>query len=629
MLSAFRAFLNTWVARVFFFVLVASFALWGIGDVVRNAGHETALATIGDRKIEPAEFQETFRRELAQVNRMMGNKSEPTSEVRKAVAEQSLSRMITQAAIADEVHRLGIVVPDAALRQAVFDIPTFRGKAGAFDRGVFEAVMRNNNLTEARFLELMRSDLAQRQLMETVQAGVAAPETLLSQIYAFQHETRVGDIVELPFTTAPAPPAPTADDLQRQYENNPVAYSAPAYRRIKLVVLSPQTLARGIEVTPEEVQAYYEAHKSDYATEAKRAAEVIVTQDETAAKNLSAAWQAGADWPAMEKAAQAAGASAVKLDESTRQQFPSPELADAVFAAQPDVATAPVKSAFGWQVIRVTKVEPGESRTLDQVRDEVRQKAAQDRAVDQVYGRANQLDDALSAGTSLDDLPGDLGLAAVTGTLDAQGNTPEGEKAPIPGTDALRKAILETAFKTAPSDTPRMIEGPDQSYYALKLEDVIEPKVKPLAEVEPQVRQDWEQARRRREQEVRAAKLMTASQAGGSLDDAATIAGLRMDKTPQVGRSGAVEGVPPQVQEALFRLKPNEATMVETPEGFAVVRLAEIVNADPAKDPAGAALARQALTQSLDSDVEVIFASALRERTQPKVNRTMLDNLVE
>ncbi len=54
--------------------------------------------------------------------------------MRQAVAEQALERMVIQAAIAEEVQRLGIVVPDDALRQAVFEMPAFRGQGGAFDR---------------------------------------------------------------------------------------------------------------------------------------------------------------------------------------------------------------------------------------------------------------------------------------------------------------------------------------------------------------------------------------------------------------------------------------------------------------------------------------------------------------
>jgi peptidyl-prolyl cis-trans isomerase D len=629
MLALFRAFLSTWAARAFFVVLVAAFALWGIADVIRNVGHDTALATVGGRPIEVPEFQDAFRRQLAQVTRMLGTRTEPTPEIRRTVAAQTLDRLIVQSAIAEEVQRLGIAVPDEALRQAVFDIPAFRGRNGAFDRAQFENVLRSNGLSEGRFLELMRSDLAQRQLMDSVQAGVTPPEELLKQVYAFQRETRVAEIVELPFSAAPEPPAPTPDDLQRIYENNPAAYSAPAYRRIKAVILSPDTIAREIEVSDDDIKAYYEQHKAEYVTPEKRSAEVIVTQDEDAAKKLAAQWTAGADWAAMQKAAQEAGGSAVNLDDATKQDFPSPDLANAVFAAAPDTTAGPIKSPFGWQVLRVTKVTPGASRALDDVRDEIRQRVARDRATDQVYARANKLEDALSAGTKLEDLPGDLGAAAVAGTLDAQGNTQQGEPAPIPGSPELRKAIITAAFALQKGEPARMTEGPDQSYYALQVDDVIEPRLKPFAEVEQEVRDEYERDARRHEQNEAAAKLLTAAQAGGSLDDAATIAGLRVEKTPPIGRSAPTEGVPSELTQPLFSLKKGETTMVETPEGFVVARLAEINDPDPSADPAGAAQMREALARALQQDVEVVFASTLRERAQPRVNRTLLDSVTE
>lgn len=629
MMSFFRAFLNTWAARAFFVVLVGAFGLWGVADVARNFGQSTALATVGNRKIEPQEFQNAFRRNLAQVSRMMGGSAEPPPDVRRAVAGESLERLIVQAAIGDEVQRLGIEVPDAALRQAVYAIPAFKGPAGTFDRPTFDNVMRNNGMTEPRFLDLLRSDIGQRQLMETVQAGVATPDTLLKQVYAYQRETRSGEAVELAFSAAATPPTPTEDDLQREYENNPAAFSAPAFRRVKLVVLSPQTLAGGIDVSPEEIQTYYDAHKAEYATEEKRSAEVIVAPDEAAAAKLAAAWKTGADWATMQKDAQAAGASAVAVAESEKGQFPSADLADAVFAAAPNTVSAPIKSPFGYQIVRVTKVTPGLSRTVDQAKDEIRQKVAQERAVDQVYARANKLDEALSAGTAFDDLSGDLGAAGVEGTLDAQGNTPDGEPAPIPGSPALRKAILAAAFSTPKGDTPHMVEGPDQSYYALQVTDLIDPKLKPLSEVEDQVRADWEQAQRRHEQDVKAAKLMTAAQAGGSLDDAATIADLHMENTPAITRDGTDEHVPPAVQQALFRLKQGETTMVETADGFWVVRLTTMTTPDIAQDPIGAAQFRDSLTKALDQDMEIVFATTLRDRAKPQVNRAMLDSLIQ
>ena len=131
------------------------------------------------------------------------------------------------------------------------------------------------------------------------------------------------------------------------------------------------------------------------------------------------------------------GGTPVDLADSTREQIPSPELADAVFVATPDsVVGAPVKTRA--RLVRAEgdrNVPAGRPKTLDEARDELRHQVIAEKAADLIYDRANKIEDLLAGGVPLDKLPGDLGLAAVTGTLDAQGNTPAGQPAPIPGSD--------------------------------------------------------------------------------------------------------------------------------------------------------------------------------------------------
>ena len=62
MLTAFRRLASTWVAKLLFIVLIASFAFWGIGDTVRNFGRDNAVARIGGDPIELEEAQAAIRR---------------------------------------------------------------------------------------------------------------------------------------------------------------------------------------------------------------------------------------------------------------------------------------------------------------------------------------------------------------------------------------------------------------------------------------------------------------------------------------------------------------------------------------------------------------------------------------
>ncbi|HTI81243.1 MAG TPA: SurA N-terminal domain-containing protein [Acetobacteraceae bacterium] len=633
MITAFRRYLGTWVVRGFFLIMVAAFVLWGVGDVVRMVGTSpTWVAKVGDQTVESQQLQEAYQRQMAQITAKLPSGQEPSQEVRNSVAKTTLQQLIGQAALDQELQRLHIVAPDAAVRQSVFATPAFNGPSGQFDRQTFETVLRNNGLTEPRFLDMVRGQLQERQLLEAVTAGAAASESMLHPLYESQFEKRSANTVEFPLAAASEPSGSTEAELQRWYDNHPDQYSAPEYRRIKAVVLSPETLAKDIPITEADLHAAYQQHLSDYVKSEKRSAEVISVSEEAKANALATTWKSGADWGSMQKAAKEAGGTAIALDDATQSQFPDAGLAKTVFGAAQDTVTGPTKGALGWYLVRVVNISAGSTRSFAEVQDLLRNQVLAAKAADMMYDRANKVDNALGTGADLDHMPDNLGLVGVAGTLDAEGETQAGTPAPIPGPPELKAALIKAAFTTPKSEPPQLVEVQTPStggsaYYAVSVEDIIPPAVKPFDTVKQQVTDGWTQDQRRRTEEAAATKLLTAVKGGQSLADAATVAGVTVRRTPLVTREARTEGMPAQLVQVLFGLKKGEPTMVETPDGFIVATPAEIVEADPKTDPAGFDQLRTAVIRSIAGDLASVFADALRARAQPRINQAALDNI--
>ena len=633
MISTFRRSLSTWVVRGFFFVLVASFAFWGIGDVVKMGGASTWIAKIGNHAIEPAELDAAYRRELAQLARVTPAGQDPTVEVKRALARQALDRLIAQSAISEEVSRLRLRVTDDALRTAIYAVPGFRGTDGKFDRRTYESVLRTSGLSEPRFLDLMRADLGQMQLLQAVRAGALAPASLAAQAFAYQKEQRAGDLAEFALAAVPALPPPDAAAVNRWYENHPDLYSTPQFRRIKAVVLSPQTLEHDVAITDDDLQAAYDKFHANFIKPAKRTAEVILVQDPAAAEKLATDWRGGISWPDMQARAAAAGGSGIELTDATEAEFPAPELGQAVFAATPETVGEPGKSALGWYIVRVTREIPGVDPSFETLKPELRDRLLAERAGAIIYDRANKVDNILATGSTLDELPADLGLAAVSGTMDAAGNTVDGKPAPVPGGDEVRNALVKAAFELRKGDPPRLSEvaliGGGSAYYALVVEDVLPPSVKPYDEVKDEVAADFSRDSIRHSAEQSAAKLLTAVKGGQSLSDAATAAGVPLRRSALFGRAEPAPELAPEVAKLLFTLKPNEPGMVETSAGFTITSPVEIRSPDPATDTAGLAHIRDSLTRSIGDDLELTFASALRVREGAQFNTKMLNDFIQ
>lgn len=635
MLTALRRLSSTWIAKVLFVLLVASFAVWGIGDTVRNFGRDTALARVDGQAIEMEEAQAALRRETQRLSRALGQRFEDDPRVRRVLAEQAVDGLVLDRVLRAETERLGVVVPDAAVREFVFTLPGFRSPGGGFSRGVFEGFLRANGLTEQEFLAAVRADLARQQVSTAVRAGAAAPSLLAERILRWRDQQRAATVVSLPAAAAPEPPEPTEAALRRFHENNPRLFSSPEYREATVAVLTADILGREVEVSDADIEAAYEQRRGSFETPERRTLEQVLVQDEATARRIFEEWAGDPemDFAAISARAEAAGGQATRLDSVERSGLPLPELAEAAFAAAPSSVAEPVRTPFGWHVLRVAGVELGRSRPLEAVRGELREALAQERAADLAFERANKVEDALAGGATLQEAAERFGLGYAAVRTDAAGNGPDGEKLELPVIEASREPLLRAVFEAERGAEPRLKET-EAGFVAVDVKDVAPPALRPFEAVEAEVRAAYEADARRRAQEERAAALLAAARGGKSLADAAREAGLGSREVGALKRAQGNEdapggAVPPELLAPLFELKPGEATMVPTRDGFAVAQLLDVSEPDPAADADALSRVRREAEQAIAADLEAQFVAALRARADVRINPRLLDSLAQ
>jgi peptidyl-prolyl cis-trans isomerase D len=630
MLTALRRFAGTWIAKILFAVLVISFAIWGIGDMVQGVGRDRAVAHVAGEPIELGEAQLAVRREIQRLARQLGPGFEGGEAVRRAVAAQAVETLIAERALRAEARRQSVAVPEEAVRDFVWAIPAFQGANGRFSRPLFEDFLRQNGLTESEFLRLVRSDLARQQLVGAVRAGAAGPDTLTRLLYTFEAERRVADVVVLPFAEAPEPEPPTEAQLRRFHENNPDRFSAPEYREATVAAIIAEHLVGEVTVSEEEVAQAYAARQHEFATPERRTLRQALMPDEAAARAIAEAWRGGADWTTIEAQAREAGGQAIAFpDPLDRAGLPVPELAEAAFAAPEGGVAGPVRSPFGWHVLRIEKVEPGVTRRLDEVRETLRREIALEKAADLVYARANRIEDALASGAPLAEVARRFGMAAATLTTDPAGRDPDGRPVALPIRETARAELLRRIFAASPGDAPRLEEVQD-GFTAVEVRSVIARALRPFETVAEQVRNAWLADARRRAQEERAAALLAAVRGGASLADAAREAGVehRGDRIGPLPRQpGPGNPAPPELLAPLFEARPGEATMVEVRDGYLVAQVIEVLAANPDADPLALGRIRDQVEQALAEDLEQQYLIALRNRADVRINPGLMEQV--
>lgn len=359
----------------------------------------------------------------------------------------------------------------------------------------------------------------------------------------------------------------------------------------------------------------------------ERSVQVLTVGDLASSSRLEAAWKRGAGWDKIQAMAKKFGATSVELDQATQTQIPSTSLAQAVFAAAPGQVTGPVAGEMGMYVFKViAQGQTGpDAATL---RAQVTQQLQLQQAQADVAQDVDALQDALAGQTPLDQLPGNLGLTAVQGTLDASGTTPGGTAAPIPGGDALKDAIVKAVFAAHQGDPAQLINGPDGSYFAFTVDQVEPPALTPFAQVRDKVLAAWSNDAATREAEVKAAALFQAVQQGQNLDAAAAAAGLQVSTLQPVTRTDQTGPNAPLVT-LLFSLKQGQATMLQTGSGFTIAVLTQIMPPDLAQHQADIQQIQQEITKALQNDLGESFLAGLQARDNVTVNQKLLTQIYQ
>jgi peptidyl-prolyl cis-trans isomerase D len=628
MLTWMRRLAGTWFARALFIVLILSFAAWGIEDTLRNLGRDTTVARVGGDKIDVEEARDAARRALQRIQRQLQGRIEIGAAERRDIASQVLETLVQERAQRQEAGRMGIVVPNDVLRDHTRQIPAFQGLDNQFSRLMFDSFLRNNDLTEDRFLSLLRADLARQQLGGAVQAGAVTPDFQARRLLSWARQQRTATLVELPFSAAPEPAAPTQEQLERFLENNARRFSTPEYRDVAVATLNAQRIMTEVEVTDRDIEDAYAANRAQYETPEKREIFQAVMPSEEAAQAIAERWRTETDFAAIEAAAQAAGGMATALPLSARTDLPLPELTDAAFSLEPGAVSAPVHTAFGWHVLKLGQVEPGHTQTLDEVREELRQQVATERAADMAFDRVSQVEDALAGGATLAEAAQRFSLGYFEGKIDAEGRGPDGAEAALPVAPAARAAALRGIFAIERGAAPRMQEG-EWGFMAVDLRDIQAPAPRPLDTVREQVTAAWIADTRRRHQEERAAALLAATRDGAkTLAQAATEAGLTPEELGPFGREAdGSNPMPADLLPPVFELRGRDATMVERPQSFAVMQLLSVSEPDLAEQAEALTTLRSETAQTMAEDLDQQFQAALRARADVRINPRLLDQI--
>jgi peptidyl-prolyl cis-trans isomerase D len=521
---------------------------------------------------------------------------------------------------------MGLSVPDDTLRAMITANPTFQS-AGQFDRSRFDQLLRLNGMTEDGYLAGLRQDVVRNALAGSIAGPVAVPPGLVEALYRFRNERRRGYYVTVPVDSITEVAEPSEEELSAFHEAHRAQFTTPQYRALTFVTLQPEDLIDEVEISEEDIEAAYRDRLETYRTPERRTVEPLLATEQAPIEQAAARLAEGATFE--EVAAEIDGVSVDQLGTVSKGDLPA-AFEDAIFAQAEGEVGEPVNSAFGWHLFRVSAIEPEEIVPLAEAREALANQLALQEASDRLPDFATQLDDELAAGTALPEAARVLGLEAVSvPAVDATGTSPEGD--PVEALPAWPE-FMRVALDTPAGETSLLEETDAGGYFVIQVDQVMEPRLKPVEEVRDELRQGWQDEQRRELAQVRAEELRAELDGGAAAEGVLAEAGLEAKALEPLRRdeTGEAQGINRAVVRALFATEPGEIAdaVVEVGDGFAVVGTDEVIAADPSADPEALdALARE-LQGEMRSDLIAQFETQLRRDYPVEIDGAAINRLI-
>jgi peptidyl-prolyl cis-trans isomerase D len=624
MLNAIRKHTTSWVIKGLFIILILSFAVWGIGDVVTGRITGSGVARVGDTDISEEAVRSAFTREYERLREVLGAQIDHDRALSLGIHRAALESLIQDALIAEEAKALDLVATDEMVRTEVRSANIFHNSLGQFDPDIYRNVLLRNGMNEQEYLSGVRNGLIRQALTGSLVQGVRIPDPVLDPLYRFHFEQRVADTVFVSFSSARSQNTPSAEVMEQFYTANQARFMAPEYRSFSAVLLTATDLARDIAVLDDEVKAAYAARVVDYSTPERRVVRQMVFTSKEQAEAAHAQLAGGKNFDAVANELLNAQPDTLDLGTVARDEL-LPELAEPAFTLAKGAISGVVQSPLGWHVLTVTDIEPATTSTFEQVRDELRRELAREQALDRIFKVGDKLEDTLAGGATLEEAARALGLPLVTVEgVDATARRATGEiAADLP--HALQ--LLDVAFTTEEGRESTLTELPDDGYFVLRVDKIVPATPRALAQVRDDVIDEWRTEQAKVAAREQAQAMLERIKSGTAPETAAQAYGATTMTTLPFMRDGVGTNLPAALVQDLFAAAAGDAVMAEGPGGVYVAQLKQVVGADPKADQNRADQLRANIADQMQNDIFVAALNAMRAEHSVRIDEQALRQL--
>jgi peptidyl-prolyl cis-trans isomerase D len=552
------------------------------------------VAKIGSDSISAPEFDRRYRAELDRQQAQYQGKLSPELIRALDMPRQVLDGMIDRILRLEAAKRLSLRVTDAEVAAAVLAFPELQENGHFMGDVKYERFLRANGYTPERFEEEVREGLVLQKYATMVKASILVPDKEIQREFSNRNEKATIEYIKIPAAKLESTVTVNDADLKAYLEKNKARYQTAAQRKVKYLLVDRAKVRAKIKVPDDELKADYQRRTSSFQIpEQAIAAHILIKVDpdkgpevEAAAKqkaqDLLVRAQKGEDFAklANENSDDPSGkGTGGQLPPFGRGQM-VPEFEQAAFDMKPGELRGPIKTQFGFHVIKLVAKTPPRVRTFEEVREQISSELAETRSQGETDRVARELADKIKGLKK----PSDDELRKLQNDVVSYNEAPWAAKGdPVPGIGSNQRFSDEAwtlkvgQISSAPIPTGR---GPA----FVKPAEERPAGVPPFEEIRTKLTADLQAERRDQEALAKLQPVAQELASGVKLAALASRYETEVKTTPEFGPGGTIPdlGTAPELSAAVFQTPEGQAgPPVSVTGGFVLFRVAKRTTADP------------------------------------------------
>ncbi len=529
-------------------LLAVSFVFFGVNMNFMSGSY---FAKVNGKEISAFEAQSRYQNRASQLRQQFGGQLPPAID--QQLQRQALEEIILEAVVSTYLDDAGYRITDAALVDAIRQMPLFQDDSGNFSRELYQQELAARGRTQPRFEQELRDSLRIEQLRDGISAtAFVTPGELRRQI-ELAEETR-----ELRFATLSreqflSDETPADDEIQAYYDENTALFQTDESATVDYVELNRDAVAATVALDENTLASYYETVSDQFTTPPERNPRHILLSvdagaDEarTLAADILDRVNAGEEFAELAAEYSQDGGSASRggdLGWVSKGQFVGP-VDDAVFSMSEGEIRGPIESEFGLHIVRLDGIRGAEVPPLAEVRERVERQYRDEQAGQRFLSVSNELADSLFDNPDLEQLAGAAGLEIQTideFTRADGGLFANNERAldAVFGESAVRGDALSDAIEIA-----------DDRIVVIRVAEYRPAATRPLAAVRDDIAGALLNERADQALAAAAARIESAAMDSGSLTAAAGAESAEVSAAATITRTDAE--VPAPLRTAVF-----------------------------------------------------------------------------